>query len=728
MSYLGPKSFNTIPLTSSNLAYLNKNHSDMNSTTSNENSNNINNVNTLVTIQINNNNTIGEANINDHDDDKNITFNQSEDFKSLTSNHNKHQLETTPTIDSSSNSFSSLIDQSLKSSETSMVSIQESHSHRTLIDMNDDDNKTFILPPHNNDSQLLIPESPLRKYDVVSVSTDSLPLSPYQSNSKNDSKVKSDDDNNSALPIPLLRKKSGELIKSSLRLNTLPRSNSMPNAKSVRFANRLENVKFFKKSEKPNAVSSDSVHRMKVKTQWDFDSSSSSSPTSSDNDYDYSYNRFRYTDDSYEYDYDYDYDYNYNNDDDIDYDDEENTNNMNIINQYYNHTLELSDDYDNFLNDDKSQSSKWLIKSNDCPYNPLSLNFAKLSSNNNIILESVKLNSSGNSLIGFVYAKNITFEKIINVKVTYDHWNSFVEIHNANYISSNHIFKYSDSNSTNYDKFSFIIKLDELNVLHQNNLNLEFCISYTADNNCYWDNNNGKNYKISLVKKSLLNQTKTSSKTSNSSNSSNSSSRSSSRSNKTLPLFELEDSNIKLKDNNNFKLDNLYSKPSTDINSLRYSNSFGLKKIKSESSLPSMKPNFNLSNKKCYHENKSVSSLSSKPTKIDDFKSSSTIPSLFSTNRIPVSKSLSASPALKSSSAFDSHHLSDYDHIIKQFCFFTTSDSTENNNCYNYQYSHNFANSRNESKNHYDIHGSYSISNDNKHQSQQHQQAISIDL
>lgn len=84
---------------------------------------------------------------------------------------------------------------------------------------------------------------------------------------------------------PLLRKKSGELLKSSLRLPDLHRSHSMPNSKSVRFATNLEKVKLFEKGERPIAVSTENSpvldhqksNRRRVLTSWEFDSDSSDS-------------------------------------------------------------------------------------------------------------------------------------------------------------------------------------------------------------------------------------------------------------------------------------------------------------------------------------------------------------------------------------------------------------------------------------------------------------------
>ena len=619
MPYLGPTSFKTAPLTSSNLAFLNTNlDANRSRPDIRANSNEVVPTATNTTISTTSPNT----------STSNAMHKQTKPTSALT--HSNNLAVANSLTDLSSNSLSAfssnLTNNSYRSSETSIVSDTATQTHKTVrgTRLDDEDDKTVIIshtptlahtlaPTRTNthtaththsgmDSQLLIPSSPLKAYDVVSISTD------------ND--MASGDGNEvetNAMHFPLLRKKSGELVKSSLRLNTLSRSNSLPNTKSVRFATRLENVKFFKKSEKPTAVSS----RLAKATRWDFDSE----------DEDYEDNEERGTGEH----------------------------------------VELWDD--KVLDEDLDLSQKWSIKSNDCPYNPLSLNFAKLASNRDVILESVKLNSLGDSLIGFVYAKNIAFEKKIIVKLTYDNWKSFVEVENANYISSNHIFKYSETGSNNsYDKFSFIIRLEELKQLtHYNNVNIEFCVQYLTNGTSFWDNNDGKNYKISLVRnqhEKVLTPPSSPTKKKNLDS-----------------LFDLDDANIRLKDNNNFKNHSTFSeKPKTDMSSLRLSNSFGLKKIRSESSIPTMKSslptNYN-------HNNRSLSTFVNEG---DEFKvrglrsmsqySHPQAQDQSLSSRYTLSKSLAASPALPSN-GFDwsTKDKTDYDGLLKQFCFFSTNDN-----------------------------------------------------
>lgn len=730
MPYLGPKSFKTTPLTSSNLAVLNNtdnnnNYHNSNLITSSTNSKDIpNNIHnnqlngytqkitntTTITSQPTTSKFVDKGMQTIHPSSNNVYLPQSYTSKlSSPPNPSSNNTETIIT-NSSSNSTPNSINQSSISSETSYtednindnISTAESFSYKTLVDVNDDDNKTVVLS-QTDDNNLLIPSSPLKSYNLVSVSPKTSRLHRQlfeQSNDHLSSQLFKPSQSlhpipsssiNQPSPYPLLRKKSGELIKSSLKLSNLQRSNSMPNAKSVRFATRLENVKFFKKSEQPSAVSIHLVNPTPTSklasknTKWDFDSSSCSSSENDDDDDSYNY----YSNDNGKITLDYNGGINYVDDDSYYITDDDNQN-------------------DNFLGFDDT-NNQWIIKSNDCPHNPDSLNFARLATNKDVILESVKLNSTGNALIGFVYAKNIAFEKKIIVRLSSNNWETFKEFDNSNYISSNHIFKYSDAHSNVYDKFSFIIKLED--ITNDDSLDLQFCIQYITNNQSFWDNNNDQNYRISLIKKSLKNKSK---------KNHNTKIENSSKLNHFKPSLDLDDSNIKLKDNNNFKLD--FSKPKTDINSLRTSNSFGLKKIKSESSLPlASKSSYSLDSSTNHNINiiNNQNYFNSSPQSINEFFSLSSINQPLR----QTSKSLSASPALSSTGFDQNNSINDYDNIIKKFCFFTTSDHSSHNNDDSNSSIHS-DHSDNKSENNYNfIKSQYTIDNFNFSKSQ-----TSIDL
>ncbi|OUM54225.1 hypothetical protein BVG19_g3584 [[Candida] boidinii] len=280
-------------------------------------------------------------------------------------------------------------------------------------------------------------------------------------NSSTSTEYNDSSNNLELLTHPLVRKKSGELVKSSLKLPSLARSNSMPNAtKSVRFATVLEKVKFFKKAEKPIAVSAETspVSSPHLKPTWEWNSPEGSCS-------------------------------------DDDEDDDFLLSSGNTISHSSTGTNNIT----------------WKIIHNDAPPSSV-LNFAKFNCGKAVIFESVKLGSSKNSVIGFIYVKNISYQKKITVRLTTDNWKSFKDVSNANYISSNHIFKYNNvtNNDCNnlketYDKFSFIIKLESLyddSVITGNNnlIDLKFCIRFETGDQEFWDNNDSKNYQVVLRK------------------------------------------------------------------------------------------------------------------------------------------------------------------------------------------------------------------------------------
>ncbi|ESX01401.1 hypothetical protein KL918_004233 [Ogataea parapolymorpha] len=299
----------------------------------------------------------------------------------------------------------------------------------------------------------------------------------------------------------LLRKKSGELVKSSLKLPSLKRSSSMPNAKSVRFANRLEDIKFFDKLERPTAVSAEAspvgspVSSPSLRPSWDFSSS----------------------------------------------DEEDLDNTTDYLSEY------------------------WEILHNDVPHTSNVVNFGKFNSDKPIILESLKLNSTKDSLIGFVYVRNLGYEKKILIKLTFDDWKSFIEIDNANYISSNHIFRYMED-GVSYDKFSFIIKLRNLGI-YKSQMNLKFCIKYQVNQTEYWDNNDMKNYTVTLKKNSK-------------------------RGTQRRKSFDTDLDDIKFKLKTNLNFNDSFSLPFTTQSQRtfepRTSKHYLLRKINSESAIPTL--------------------------------------------------------------------------------------------------------------------------------------------
>lgn len=141
----------------------------------------------------------------------------------------------------------------------------------------------------------------------------------------------------------------------------------------------------------------------------------------------------------------------------------------------------INDDTTPYLKNKKIYSNSyknWIIL-----FDTNSLNF-----NQNDTVKLTKINVIANhgipKVCGEITVKNITYEKIVFVRYTFNNWKSYTDrpalflLH----VSQNNI-----------DKFSFYIPL----IISGNNSRcVEFAICYQANNKIFWDNNFNQNFKI----------------------------------------------------------------------------------------------------------------------------------------------------------------------------------------------------------------------------------------
>ncbi|XP_015263667.1 PREDICTED: protein phosphatase 1 regulatory subunit 3C-B-like [Gekko japonicus] len=92
------------------------------------------------------------------------------------------------------------------------------------------------------------------------------------------------------------------------------------------------------------------------------------------------------------------------------------------------------------------------------------------------------------SLSGTVKVRNISYEKKVYIRITFDSWKTFQDIC-CQYLHNT--YGYMDT-----DAFSFEVALPKSPVLCGS---VEFCISFQSGPKVYWDNNQGKNYRIRQV-------------------------------------------------------------------------------------------------------------------------------------------------------------------------------------------------------------------------------------
>lgn len=114
------------------------------------------------------------------------------------------------------------------------------------------------------------------------------------------------------------------------------------------------------------------------------------------------------------------------------------------------------------------------------------LSFRQSIESNFVSLENVIVKDEESIVVGTVKVKNISFEKEVIVRVTWDEWKNQQDI----FCTYNKAYGPATCAHVIFDTFSFKITLPP------SSKRLEFCICYRADNQEYWDNNKGKNYTI----------------------------------------------------------------------------------------------------------------------------------------------------------------------------------------------------------------------------------------
>lgn len=88
-------------------------------------------------------------------------------------------------------------------------------------------------------------------------------------------------------------------------------------------------------------------------------------------------------------------------------------------------------------------------------------------------------------LSGTVQVRNVSFEKSVSMRITFDSWRSFKDVVG---LYLNNIYGCPD-----IDTFSFSVLIPEvLEPSHR----VEFCIRYQTHDQTFWDNNRGENYRL----------------------------------------------------------------------------------------------------------------------------------------------------------------------------------------------------------------------------------------
>ncbi|TSX03306.1 Protein phosphatase 1 regulatory subunit 3B [Bagarius yarrelli] len=89
------------------------------------------------------------------------------------------------------------------------------------------------------------------------------------------------------------------------------------------------------------------------------------------------------------------------------------------------------------------------------------------------------------AIAGTVKVKNLSYEKTVKVRITFDTWKSHADV-DCQYVNDTYL-------GSEWDTFSFEVKLPARVELHER---VEFAVLYMVNGNTYWDSNRGQNYKI----------------------------------------------------------------------------------------------------------------------------------------------------------------------------------------------------------------------------------------
>lgn len=102
----------------------------------------------------------------------------------------------------------------------------------------------------------------------------------------------------------------------------------------------------------------------------------------------------------------------------------------------------------------------------------------------NVSLENVILKDY--TFMGTVKVRNISFEKAVKIRCTFDGWEKHEDI-SAKYVNN------QNGSFSPYDTFSFQVNVPPN---HDPKKSVEFVVCYEVDGKEYWDNNDGENYKV----------------------------------------------------------------------------------------------------------------------------------------------------------------------------------------------------------------------------------------
>ncbi|CAJ0897375.1 1067_t:CDS:2 [Entrophospora sp. SA101] len=117
-----------------------------------------------------------------------------------------------------------------------------------------------------------------------------------------------------------------------------------------------------------------------------------------------------------------------------------------------------------------------------------------LHSSKPVYVDSIFLSRNKNKLQGRIMVQNIAFHKLVEVRYTFDFWQTVSEV-KATYAEG-----VAEKDKDSFDVFIFSIELFDNSRNPIDGKTMYFAVHYNVSNRDYWDNNSGSNYRVNFKK------------------------------------------------------------------------------------------------------------------------------------------------------------------------------------------------------------------------------------
>lgn len=112
----------------------------------------------------------------------------------------------------------------------------------------------------------------------------------------------------------------------------------------------------------------------------------------------------------------------------------------------------------------------------------------------NVCLENVVVREGEDTITGTIKVKNICFEKEVLIRITFNRWLEYSD-YTASYINSASLM-----DQTSVDTFAFSVPIPPSAEKYEV---ISFCICLKTSNGEFWDNYDGSNYRLVLVRRKI---------------------------------------------------------------------------------------------------------------------------------------------------------------------------------------------------------------------------------